>query len=143
MALTKLRHSHIETHGKLGVRACRFTEGGYCTLFREGMRLKGGAGPFAAADELIAAACREIYEDEFGHMLEGIAGLDQEGWRADEFELMGALVTDQLRHRVQMRNAEFSFPLSEERVQAIFAGDIAPEPFDFAAAEARLAEAAE
>ena len=30
-------------HGALGVRASRFTEGGYCTLFREGMRLKGRA----------------------------------------------------------------------------------------------------
>lgn len=144
VALTKLRHAHIEAHGELGKRACRFTEGGYCTLFREGMRIGGRGGPFAEANALIAAACTEIYGDEFGHMLEGIAGLDQEGWSAADFALMEELVADQLRHRIRMRNAEFSFPLSEKRVQAIFAGDIAPEPFDFAEAEERLiAHAAE
>ena len=84
-ALTRLRHRHIEERGKLGVRACRFTEGGYCTLFREGMRLKGRGG----ADDLIAAACAEIYEDEFGHMLEGIAGLDREDWTAARFQADG------------------------------------------------------
>ena len=138
-ALTALRHAHIEAHGDLGKRACRFTEGGYCTLFREGMRLKGHGGKFAKANELIAAACGEIYTDEFGHMLEGIAGLDREGWSAGDFRLMENLVVEQLRQRIRMRNAEFSFPLSEERVQAIYAGDITPEPFDFAEAEARLA----
>ena len=79
-----------------------------------------------------------------GHMLSGIAGLDREGWSADDFRVMEELVTEQLRQRIRMRNAEFSFPLSEDRVQAIYAGDIAPEPFDFKAAEARLmAHAAE
>ena len=57
---------------------------------------------------------------------------------------MEELLVDQLRHRVRMRNGEFSFPLGEERVQEIFAGRIEPEPFDYAAAEARLhAHAAE
>ena len=41
-------------------------------------------------------------------------------------------------------NAEFSHPLTEERINAIFAGDIDPEPFDYIAAEAHLmAHAAE
>jgi hypothetical protein len=144
VALTSLRHGHIAKHGKLGVRASRFTEGGYCTLFREGMRAGDIGGAFDAANKLIASACTTIFEDEFGHMLEGIAGLDSEGWSADEFKLMEELVVDQLQHRVRMRNAEFSFPLSEDRVQEIFAGKIEPEPFDYAAAEARLmAHAAE
>jgi len=142
--LTKLRHDNIADHGKLGVRASRFTEGGYCTLFREGMRAAEIGGNFDTANKLIAAACKEIYEDEFGHMLEGIAGLDREGWSAEELELMGKLVVDQLRHRIHMRNAEFSHPLTEERINAIFAGDIDPEPFDYIAAEAHLmAHAAE
>ena len=76
-----------------------------------------------------------VYEDEFGHMLEGIAGLDEEGWSDDDFKLMEELVVDQLKARIRMRNAEFSYPLTEDRVQAIFAGDIAPEPFDFERAE--------
>jgi hypothetical protein len=144
VSLTSLRHGHIAEHGKLGIRASRFTEGGYCTLFREGMRAKDIGGPFDAANKLIASACTTIFEDEFGHMLEGIAGLDQEGWSADDFKLMEELVIDQLQHRVRMRNAEFSLPLTEDRVQEIFAGKIEPEPFDYAAAEARLmAHAAE
>ena len=142
--LTKLRHENIADHGKLGVRASRFTEGGYCALFREGMRAAEIGGNFDTANKLIAAACKEIYEDEFGHMLEGIAGLDREGWSAEELELMEKLVVDQLRHRIHMRNAEFSHPLTEERINAIFAGDIDPEPFDYIAAEAHLmAHAAE
>ena len=77
-------------------------------------------------------------------MLEGIAGLDQEGWSADDFKLMEDLVVAQLSHRILMRNAEFSHPLTDDRVQEIFDGKIDPEPFDFAAAEAHLmAHAAE
>jgi hypothetical protein len=135
VALNRLRHRHIAEHGALGRRACRFTEGGYCTLFREGMRLKGRGG----ADDLIAEACGKIYEDEFGHMLAGIVGLDGEGWSGDDFRLMEKLVVEQLEKRILMRNAEFSYPLTEERIRAIYAGDIVPERFDFAKAEAALA----
>ena len=88
---------------------------------------------------MIAEACTKVYEDEFGHMLAGIFGLDNEGWSAEQFALMGDLVVEQLRLRIRMRNAEFSFPLSEDRVGAIFNGDIEPEPFDYARAEAVMA----
>ncbi len=135
VALTALRHGHDAEHGALGVRASRFTEGGYCTLFREGMRLTGRGG----ADDLIAAACAKVFDDEFGHMLEGIAGLDDEGWSGDEFRLMGELVVAQLRLRIPMRNAEFSFPLTGARIQAIYDGDIEPVTFDFERAEEALA----
>ena len=135
VALTRLRHRHNAEHGALGVRASRFTEGGYCTLFREGMRLAGRGD----SDDLIAAACAKVFDDEFGHMLEGIAGLDDEGWSGDEFRLMGELVVAQLRLRIPMRNAEFSFPLTEARIQAIYDGDIEPETFDFERAEEALA----
>jgi hypothetical protein len=135
VALTATRHRHNAEHGALGVRASRFTEGGYCTLFREGMRLKGRGG----VDDMIATACAKVYDDEFGHMLEGIAGLDDEGWSDDDFRLMGELVVEQLRLRITMRNAEFSFPLTDARVQAIYDGDIEPERFDFERAEEALA----
>ena len=133
--LTALRHRHNAEHGALGVRSSRFTEGGYCTLFREGMRLKGRGG----AEDLIAAACAKVYDDESGHMLEGIAGLDEEGWSDNEFRLMGKLVIAQLRLRIHMRNAEFSYPLTEKRIQEIFNGEIDPETFDFQRAEEALA----
>ena len=89
----------------MGVRASRFTEGGYRTLFREGMRAAVVA--ISTCNKLIAAAC-EILK-EFGHMLED-RGLDREGWSTEELELMEKLVVDQLRHRIHMRNAEFSHP---------------------------------
>jgi hypothetical protein len=135
VTLTSTRHRHIEEHGALGIRASRFTEGGYCTLFREGMRLKGRGG----IDDMIADACTKVFEDEFGHMLDGIMGLDGEDWSAEQFSLMGDLVVDQLRLRIPMRNAEFSFPLSQDRVQAIYDGDIEPEKFDYSRAEMEMA----
>ncbi len=87
------------------------------------------------ADDLIAAACGAIYDDEFGHMLSGVVGLDDATLPDGDWRLMTALVTEMLRHRIRMRNAEFGYPLTEDRVQAIFAGDIAPERFDFEKAE--------
>jgi len=38
-----------------------------------------------------------------------------------------------------MRNSEFSYPLSEKRIEAIYNGDIEPEPFDYGKAEGTLA----
>ena len=131
VALNACRHRAIAEHGEIGRRATQFSEGGYCTLFREGMRLAGRGGN----DDLIAAACGEIYDDEFGHMLNGIVGLDDARLSDDDWRLMTGLVDEILRHRIGMRNAEFGYPLSEDRVQAIFAGDIEPERFDFAKAE--------
>ena len=128
-ALNAFRHACMAKHGEIGVRATKFSEGGYCTLFREGMRLKGNGG----ADELIAQTCATIYDDEFGHMLKGIIGLDGDGDMLNEAEwtLLRDLVVKILQHRIHMRNAEFSFPLTQTRIDAIFAGDIEPEPFDY------------
>ncbi len=47
------------------LRAHLFTEGGYCALFREGMKLGGRGG----VDDAIAAACAEIHDEEFDHMM--------------------------------------------------------------------------
>ena len=125
--LTDMRIKQNHAHGNIGIRASHFTEGGYCTLFREGMRLKGRGG----TDDLIAHACKVIYEDEFGHMLNGILGLEGENMSQADYALMTDLVVQQLRARIKMRNAEFSFPLSEERIKEIYNGEIEPEPFDF------------
>ena len=88
------------------MRASRFTEGGYCTLFREGMRLKGRGG----TDDMIAEACTKVFEDEFGHMLVGIIGLDDEGWSEEQFDLLEALVLEQLRLRIPMRKRRVQLP---------------------------------
>ncbi|MFP6733354.1 MAG: hypothetical protein VB959_05890, partial [Rhodospirillales bacterium] len=51
------------------------------------MRLKG----MGDNDDLIAAACTKVYEDEFGHGLSGIIGLDKEGWSGGQFARRRAL----------------------------------------------------
>jgi hypothetical protein len=121
-ALTAMRFKHQAEHGPLGMRACKFTEGGYCTLFAEGMALKGRPG----AEGRIAEACAKVYDDEFEHMLAGIAGIADEDLAQSDWDLLRRLVTEQLKQRIRMRNAQFSYPLSEERVQAIYRGDIQP-----------------
>jgi len=132
-ALTALRYRHQDEHGALGMRACKLSEGGYCTLFSEGMKLEGKPG----VDGKIAEACAKVYDDEFEHMLGGIAGIAQEGLADADWRLMERLIAEQLQHRIRMRNAQFSRPLPEERVQAIFRGEIRPIEFDYR--RARLA----
>jgi hypothetical protein len=129
-ALTQLRYRHQAEHGTVGLRACKFTEGGYCALFAEGKALAGRGG----VDDKIATACGLVYEDEIDHMLAGIAGIANEGLGADDWRLLGELVVAQMKQRIHMRNAQFSMPLSEQRVAAIFGGDIAPARFDYARA---------
>lgn len=132
-ALTALRYQHQDEHGAVGMRACKFTEGGYCTLFSTGMELRGKGG----LDETIATACAAVYEDEFGHMLGGIAGIAEENFSASDWRLMEQLVAEQMKARIRMRNAQFSNVLPEKRIQAIYAGEIEPIRFDYA--RARLA----
>ena len=131
-ALTELRYRHREAHGAIGMRASKTSEGGYCTLFSEGMKLAGRPG----VDGMIAEACSKVYDDEFGHMLSGIAGIGEEGLNEAEWKLLETLLVAQLRQRIRMRNEQFSFPLSEKRVQAIFSGDIEPLRFDYERARA-------
>jgi hypothetical protein len=109
------------------MRACKTSEGGYCTLFSEGMKLAGRPG----VDGLIAQACSKVYDDEFAHMLSGITGIGDEGLSESDLRLLETLLVEQLRQRIRMRNAQFGYPLSEERVQAIFRGDIQPLKFDY------------
>jgi hypothetical protein len=130
-ALTALRYKHQADHGALGMRACKFTEGGYCTLFSEGMALNGKPG----VDGKIAAACAKVYDDEFEHMLAGIAGIAEENLSAADWRLMETLVKEQLKQRIRMRNAQFSYPLSEKRVQDIYHGEIKPLAFDYERAQ--------
>jgi hypothetical protein len=130
-ALTALRYQHQDEHGAIGMRACKFTEGGYCTLFSEGMALAGKGG----IDEKIAAACALVYEDEFGHMLAGMTGITDAGLKDADWQLIETLVVAQLQKRIYMRNGQFGYPLAEARIQAIFRGDIKPIAFDYAKAK--------
>ena len=115
-----------QDHGAVGERACFFTEGGYCTLFTEGMRLAGRG----AADAAIAAACAKVYDDEFEHMRKGIMGLDDAGLADGDWELMIALSVELQRMRISMRNVQFGNPVTEARIAEILDGKIEPIRFD-------------
>ena len=87
-----------------------------------------GKGGF---DEKIAEACTLVYEDEVDHMLAGIANIGQENLSDADWTLLGELVVAQMQQRIRMRNAQFGLPLSEQRVAAIFNGEIEPTRFDY------------
>jgi hypothetical protein len=139
MELSRLRFRHKRENPRLGERAARFTEGGYCTLFSEGMSLKNKKHRrHGKANRLIAAACGKVYEDEFGHMLKGIAGLDREGMGATDWRELEAMSVEQLKARILMRNAQFGGPLSGKRLEDALAGRCRPLAFDYAKAGAAL-----
>lgn len=133
LAIRDRRAEIKATEGAVGERACFFTEGGYCTLFSEGMALAGNGG----VDDMIARACALVYEDEFGHMCKGIVGLDSGDMTDADWARMTELSVELATMRIHMRNGQFSYPLSAERIAAIVEGDITPVEFDFEKAEAR------
>lgn len=121
-ALAALRARHRAEHGELGRRAEAFTEGGGCTLYTAG-RARAGRG---GADDAIAAACALVVEDEWDHMLSGIAGIDDEGLRDADWDLLASLTAEQGRSRIRMRNAQFGGPLGAEALRAAEAGSLPP-----------------
>jgi hypothetical protein len=130
--LARVRRGHIQRHGALGTRAAQFTEGGYCTLFSEGMKLRERPTPgHEATDRLIAEACARVYDDEFGHMLKGIFGLDEERLPPGDWRRLTDMSIEQLRHRILMRNAQFEYVVPEARIKELLAGQCRPLPFDY------------
>ena len=115
-------------------RATGFTEGGYCTLYSEGAKLKGRSG----LDGRIGKACQKVFDDEFGHMMYGVVGMAEDDMTAADWAELTEATCQILRLRLYMRNAQFSHPLSEQRLKEIFAGEIEPIAFDYARAEGYL-----
>ena len=135
-ALGRLRGGHVGRYGKLGRRAGHFTEGGYCTLFSAGMRLADKPTPgHARADALIATACARVYDDEFGHMLKGIVGLDEEGLAAADWRTLAEISVAQMKARIVMRQAQFGHPVGAARLEQLLAGACPPIAFDYARAK--------
>jgi hypothetical protein len=126
-ALRSLRAQHRAHYGELGARAQEFTEGGYCTLYRAGMDLRGGS----AIDQVIAAACEIVFDDEWGHMLHGIADLSDTSTTAEQWRTLQSLTVAQGRLRIRMRNAQFGYPVPAGRVAELETGAAQPLGFDF------------
>jgi hypothetical protein len=138
-ALATRRREVRRTMGKIGVRASSFTEGGYCTMYSEGARLKGRTG----LDGRIGRACQRVYDDEFGHMMLGVIGVDEEHLSDGDWAELTQLTIEQLKMRLYMRNSQFSHPVSEARIKEIIAGKIEPVAFDYTKAATYLAAHAE
>lgn len=130
-ALSELRRQHRAEHGEIGWRSTRFTEGGYCTILSEGAKLAEDPDGHEGRNGLIAAACQPVFDDEFLHMLYGIAGIEEDPLKDEEWELFSELALAQLRLRPPMRNEQFGFPVGEERMAAMLEGDVTPIAFDF------------
>ncbi len=131
-ALDTYRVEVRKQHDALGWTSLRFTEGGYCTLYAEGATLRGRDG----IDGRIGEVCQRVHDDEVHHMLKGMVQLNEREYDTEEWALLEKLTLDQLRLRVRMRNGQFGYPLSEQRIEAIFAGDIEPIAFDYGLADA-------
>lgn len=109
----------------------RFTEGGYCSLYATGMRLKGTG----ALNDRIAYACERVYNDEIDRMRDGIIGLAREKLERADWDEIGAMCRKILMQRIHMRNEQFGFPVSAARIREIEAGGIEPMPFDYTGLE--------
>ena len=125
--LARLRYEYRERRGRLGYFAVRFTEGGYCSMYSAGMRLAGSG----QLGDRIAQACEQVYTDEIGHMRAGYVGLAEQQLSAAEWQEIADMTRAILVQRLHMRNEQFSYPLSAERIRAIQAGDIEPLAFDY------------
>lgn len=126
-ALMGLRKQHYEQSPEIGQRATSFTEGGYVALFAEGMKLAGGS----EFDNEIAAVCKKIYDDEFHHMLLGVIETDSEELSESEWVMLENFTIEQMKKRIVMRNAQFSHPVSDKRVEELLDGKAAAIEFDF------------
>lgn len=132
--LMALRARHRAESPELGQRAHSFTEGGHCALFTEGMALQGRGG----VDDAIAAVCRRIYDDEFEHMLLGIIETDDEALTDADWDILCSYTVAQMKQRIRMRNAQFSFPVDGARIEELLQGRGDPVKFDFGNAQTLL-----
>lgn len=129
--LARIRYEYREQRGRLGYFAVRFTEGGYCSMYAAGMRLAGSG----ELNSRIAKACEQVYTDEIGHMRSGFVGLSRQDLSPADWDEIAAMTRKILLQRIHMRNEQFSYPLSAERIRAIAAGDIHPLEFDYTGLE--------
>ena len=137
--LMNLRKQHIAQSPEIGPRAMRFTEGGYVALFTEGMKL-AGRNKF---DNAVSEVCKKIYDDEFNHMLLGIIETDDEQLSDSDWKMLQTFTVDQMKKRIIMRNAQFSKPINETRMNELLNGQAKPVVFNFSyAAQLLNSEAA-
>ncbi|MEW6269238.1 MAG: hypothetical protein AB1689_08080 [Thermodesulfobacteriota bacterium] len=104
-----------------------FTEGGGGAIYAVLAEL--GETPF---DRRMAAAFREILDDEVFHGPAEIQNVARHASRPDDWRHAADLVRRICRARLDMRNEMFGFPLADARLDEIAAGHIAPWPMPVA-----------
>ena len=117
--LRQVRRECYETHGELGRFASSFCEGGGASIFYEGMQISGDP-----LSDKIAAACKNVYDDEVDHAAHGASDLNTVAQTETDWALAKEMVTAISMQRLYMRNEEFSFPITSERIEEIAQGDI-------------------
>ena len=125
--LAAIRYEYREKRGNLGHFTVRFTEGGYCSMYSAGMRLAGTG----ELNDRIAKACDQVYVDEIGHMRSGFVWLSGQDLSVADWDEVTVMTRRILLQRIHMRNEQFSYPLTTERIRAIAAGEIEPMKFDY------------
>ena len=130
-ALTALRYRHQEQHGALGMRACKFTEGGYCTLVQRG---HGAARAAAASTSRSPPPAPASMPTSSSTCWPASPASRTKAWRGAIGASWARSSSSSSRQRIRMRNQQFGGPLSDARVAAIYRGEIAPIAFDWARA---------
>ena len=123
--LREVRKRCFEQYGDLGRFASSFCEGGGASIFHEGMQI--GGDPLS---DKIAAACRGVYEDEIDHAAHGADQLTAVAETEADWAAAREMVEAISMQRLRMRNEQFGFPLSEQRIAEIADGKISlPDRF--------------
>lgn len=117
--LREVRQSLMSKHGDLARFASSFCEGGGASLYYEGMQI--GGDPLS---DMIAKACRGVYEDEIEHAEHGAQELEEVAHSEEDWALAKEIVEAISRQRVRMRNDQFGHVLSDERLREIDEGKI-------------------
>ena len=74
-------------------------------------------------------------------MMYGVVGMEIDDLSAADWDELIDVTCAILKLRLYMRNAQFSHPLSDQRIEEIVAGKIEPIAFDYARAETYLQSA--
>ena len=73
-------------------------------------------------------------------MLLGIIESDNDQLSDADWDTLIRYTVEQMKLRIHMRNAQFSYPVQGERLEELMAGQAAPLSFDFNAAHRLLAD---
>jgi hypothetical protein len=94
--------------------AVTLTEGGGGALYEVCVRLKKGT-----IEKKIAAAFRDIHRDEVDHKNAGARNLAKLVRCGEDFARAAEIIRQVSSKRLRMRNEQFGFPLSEERIREL------------------------